>query len=189
MRKRTPVSIDLKERMFFLYHSNRIEEIQIPLERYAAFEESSYSEIKGHAEALDYLLDNYREELTERDICVMHGLLTHGLLSPERSGVYRTCKVWIGGREGLNTLVIQPAMERLITKAKKAKTADQCWEIHDNFEHIHPFVDGNGRTGRLILNWLRLHNGLKFYTVSSQDKTRLAYYDNISRRPFDLFDK
>lgn len=52
-----------------------------------------------------------------------------------------------------------------------------CWDAHHRFEHIHPFWDGNGRTGRLWMNALRLSLGLPWLTVRYDD--RFSYYRSI----------
>lgn len=52
-----------------------------------------------------------------------------------------------------------------------------CWEMHHRFEWVHPFWDGNGRTGRLWMNSLRLSLGLPWLTVRYDD--RFAYYRSI----------
>ncbi len=54
-----------------------------------------------------------------------------------------------------------------------------AWHYHDWFEAIHPFIDGNGRTGRLILNNIRLLFGLPWLIVLYSEKWQ--YYDNIRK--------
>jgi Fic family protein len=54
---------------------------------------------------------------------------------------------------------------------------DWAWRMHDEFESAHPFVDGNGRTGRLLLNVLRLRAGLPWATVLESRKH--DYYRTI----------
>lgn len=72
-----------------------------------------------------------------------------------------------GAREALALFEIEPAADR----------AAALWDLHHEFEHIHPFFDGNGRTGRLWLNALRLAAGLPWLTVWAADRQR--YYAAI----------
>lgn len=55
-----------------------------------------------------------------------------------------------------------------------------AWRIHHEFECVHPFVDGNGRAGRLLLNALRLDAGLPWLTVHPGDEQH-EYYRAIRR--------
>jgi fido (protein-threonine AMPylation protein) len=57
-------------------------------------------------------------------------------------------------------------------------TDEESWDFHYAFETIHPFIDGNGRTGRLWLNAIRIQCGLPWITVMYND--RYQYYDAIS---------
>lgn len=64
-----------------------------------------------------------------------------------------------------------------LSAAVKADPEGWCWEMHHRFEWIHPFWDGNGRTGRLWMNALRLSLGLPWLTVCYED--RFSYYRSI----------
>ena len=161
----------------FIYNSNRIEEIDYPKSIYG--KDTLISEVKGHSDAYDYMVANSNKKLTEKHILMMHKLLTNELLPTETSGHYRKCRVFIGGREGTLAIAIKQEMQQLIKLCNKARSEKQCWNCHDEFEIIHPFVDGNGRTGRLILNWLRLHNGYPIFVVKHTDDMRWDYYRKI----------
>jgi len=161
----------------FIYNSNLIEEIGFDKKEYKDWDSSSYPEISGHAMATDYMLQNCSTQLSEYTILVMHGMLTRGLVPSKYRGAYRDCMVYIGGHEGLPPVGIKPAMSQLIRHAAVAKTEQDCWNIHHEFEVIHPFIDGNGRTGRLILNWMLLHNKRPFKIIDIKD--RFTYYDQI----------
>lgn len=177
------MTVTMKQKIDFIYNSNLIEAIDYPQGLYIDWVESKIPEIQSHAFALDYVLENCKKELTQNKILKIHRLLTNGLLSDEESGHYRKCNVTIGNSYGTIPIAIKPEMENLIKMIKKAKTYEDCWECHNEFEVIHPFIDGNGRTGRLILNWLLLKNKLKFEVIKVEN--RLAYYTSIKKYRFD----
>ncbi len=107
-----------------------------------------------------------------------------------RSGKYRKCKVWVGPHDGimkgcLHHRQIPRAMKQLWKEIKSLDLEEEIdekeyiiWSIHHEFETIHPFVDGNGRTGRLLLNWLSLNHLKEFSIVQSSKK--MKYYDRIN---------
>ena len=171
------VDISQNKKIEFIFNSNKIEEIYLNRDRYKALDNSQFPEISGHAIALDYMLENYKNPITEYAIQVMHGFLMKGLVESKYCGHYRNIPVYIGGHEALPAIAIKPAMEKLVTMAANATTEEECWNAHHEFEHIHPFIDGNGRVGRLILNWVRLRAGLKFHIVYERD--RWKYYESI----------
>lgn len=102
-------------------------------------------------------------------------------------GEYRQCNVFVSGKPKMNPVDVRPAMLDLTAAIlntlysslynPEILTEEWCWEMHHRFEHIHPFIDGNGRTGRILLNQLRLRAGLPWYTVKYED--RFEYYRSI----------
>ena len=160
----------------FLYNSNLIEGINYPFINYNKAN-TKILEIKGHSNAFEYMIKNCSENLIESKILKMHKLLTEGLLELKYSGKYRDCNVFIGGGMGSYPSQIKKEMKDLIKMTKLVKTLQDCWDCHHEFEKIHPFVDGNGRIGRLILNWLCLKNHFPFQIIKIEN--RAAYYHEI----------
>lgn len=142
----------------------------------------------GHMSAARNVRD--REIWYPREI---HFTLMHGILDIGQAGVYRSVDVYIGGSAapspGRHLFAHIERFEGIAALGpKKDQSAeDFCWEAHHYFECTHPFIDGNGRTGRLILNGLRLRHGLPWLTISEGDE-QMVYYRAIQRYRKEFFD-
>jgi len=170
-----------KKELDFIYNSNMIENIVYDRSLYGIDEdklEHPIPEITGHKRAFQYMKERCRiKSPSEADILAMHKLLTKELLDENNAGCYRTKNVTIGGHYGSYPIAIKGEMRFLIKMFKEARSIDQIWDCHNEFETIHPFIDGNGRTGRLILNWLMLFNKYKLHIV--EHEKRFKYYEII----------
>ncbi len=103
---------------------------------------------------------------------------------PEKfPGEYRQVRVQVGGAEKMRPVEVRPAMADLLRithgypRDYRMRSEAAYWGYHYEFERIHPFIDGNGRTGRLWLNALRLAAGLPWLTVRFEE--RWDYYQAI----------
>lgn len=99
-------------------------------------------------------------------------------------GELRQCRVQVGGEEKMLPTRVRQELPLLVSEVVRNKHYSAvenldlwCWEMHYRFEWIHPFIDGNGRTGRLWMNAVRLSHGLDWATVLYKD--RFAYYRAI----------
>lgn len=109
-------------------------------------------------------------------ILELHRRLMHGIMYD--AGQLRTCEIMIAGHRGIPSVLLNEEMEKLEQGIQKcAGDENEIWNLHHKFEVIHPFSDGNGRVGRMLLNLLRLRAGLTFLIVF-YDK-RQEYYDMI----------
>ena len=95
------------------------------------------------------------DKITPEIIKEIHRIMMIGLpLEPRHRGAWRDIPVYIGGeKKSQPPLVIQRQIEEW---CEKTNTVDRNFDpvtLHIAFEEIHPFVDGNGRVGRLLLNW------------------------------------
>ncbi len=92
-------------------------------------------------------------------------------------GEFRRVPVWIGTEKMPHPLEIQPRllMEFCLPTMRVSPKPD--WKaLHVVYEKIHPFVDGNGRTGRMFMNWTRMRRcGLPVLVIKESE--RFAYYD------------
>ena len=92
-------------------------------------------------------------------------------------GIYRPVRVMVGGEEKVKPALVPARMASLLSRARRHRTGTGIWESHFEFEAIHPFCDGNGRSGRLWMNELRIRAGLPWLTV--QFSERWEYYRHI----------
>lgn len=118
------------------------------------------------------------EDLTLPNILKLHKRIMLKKLGSQ-AGKWRTCRVWVGGREGIPHQEIEQAMELWLSDYFSAATApiprpDIIQQFHVKFEHIHPFIDGNGRTGRMIMNLQRVRAGLEPLNIRAV--SRFVYY-------------
>lgn len=118
-------------------------------------------------------------ELTPHAILKTHKILMlHQPLLPDEKGYFREEDVMIGGRKGMAPASIRYVIEEWCIDAnqsKTLKTEGRIKEDHILYERIHPFVDGNGRTGRIFMNWQRHRAGLPFLVIKESEKQ--AYYE------------
>lgn len=136
-------------------------------------------EAVGHKEAFDLVLEFVKNQtaLSERVIQQIHYLVLAD--KKDDRGVYRRIPVRIMGahHETAQPYLIQPKMEQLLAAyAEKTEhiVTKLAW-FHIEFESIHPFIDGNGRTGRLLVNLELMKAGYPSIDIKFTD--RLAYYN------------
>lgn len=137
-----------------------------------------HMEAIGHREAFQYVQSLVAEgqPLTERVIKDVH----HLVLSDKKDdrGVYRKVPVRImgAGNEPVQPYMIRPMMEQLLERyvSSHDNIVAKLARFHLEFESIHPFIDGNGRTGRLLVNLELMKAGYPPIDIKFTD--RLAYY-------------
>ena len=136
-------------------------------------------EVIGHKEAFDYVKELVRDNipLSENIIKQIHFLVLAD--KKDDRGVYRRIPVRIMGaaHEPVQPYLIQPKMEQLLINFKNSSEhiVTKLARFHIEFEAIHPFIDGNGRTGRLLVNLELMKGGYPPIDIKYMD--RLAYYN------------
>ena len=135
----------------------------------------------GHKDAFEYIIEltDRKTALSERIIKDIHSLVL--MADRENRGVYRRVPVMILGaeHEPPQPYLVPKLMEELVLEYNEKLNTTEMIEavalLHLKFESIHPFVDGNGRTGRLLLNFELMKNG--FLPISIKFTDRAKYYD------------
>ncbi len=172
----------------YTYNSNAIEGNTLTLRetdmvlRGLTIDKKSFREhleVIGHKEAFDYVRELVAENraLSESVIKDIHYLV----LSDKKDdrGVYRRVPVKIMGasHEPCQPYLIIPKMEALLEDYKNSSEdiATKLARFHIEFEAIHPFIDGNGRTGRLLVNLELMKAG--YPAIDIKFKDRLQYYN------------
>ena len=137
-----------------------------------------HMEAVGHKEAFEFVseLVKQNEPLSERIIKQIHFLVLVG--NKDDRGVYRKVPVRIMGakHEPVQPYMIEPKMEELLKKFMEGKEhiITKLARFHIEFEGIHPFIDGNGRTGRLLVNLELMKAGYPPIDIKFTD--RMEYY-------------
>ena len=142
-----------------------------------------HMEAVGHKEAFDYVRELVKEKapLTESIIKQIHYLVLAD--KKDDRGVYRRVPVRIMGahHEPVQPYMIAPKMEQLLLDytASEEHIVTKLARFHIEFEGIHPFIDGNGRTGRLLVNLELMKAGYPPIDIKFTD--RVAYYDAFDK--------
>ena len=124
-----------------------------------------YYEALGHSDAYDYIYKLAKgKEFNEQNIKKLHKLFYHRI-DEAKAGRYRKEKVFISGsRYTLPApdkipVLIKEFIAKMKAAAKKYHPVEYSALVHKEFVFIHPFIDGNGRVARLLMNLILLQNG------------------------------
>ena len=157
-----------------------------------------WREVQNYVEAVNYGFKRINEiPISSRLIKELHAILLKEVRGEHKNpGEYRKSQNWIGGSRPSNAVYVPPIpsivseclsdLEKFINNLK-INTPDliKIAIVHYQFESIHPFLDGNGRTGRIIIPLYLMSRGLinkpYFYISDYIEKNKNAYYDFLSR--------
>ncbi|KAF3922579.1 hypothetical protein AA313_de0200695 [Arthrobotrys entomopaga] len=182
--------------------------VQSPEESLRSTEVRDRREVVNHAGAFIYMIDriiNNDELFSEELICETHRILVHGIDAIHQNapatpyqrygGIYRQVHVSAGSSNFVNPRFIGRAMERFVQELnQKMVTAESSRELDPffiaadacgEFVNIHPFLDGNGRTCRLILNTILLKYAGIVAPIGEQSGEREEYLEIARRRSED----
>ena len=138
-------------------------------------------EVIGYKDAFYYILDIVNEPLTKQVIKDIHSLVL--MHDRENKGVFRRVNVQILGTSHKTSepQEIESNIDKLLVKYEAWKQEHHIIKaialLHLEFESIHPFIDGNGRTGRLLLNFELIKHGLLPVNIKFTDRKK--YYNSF----------
>lgn len=141
-------------------------------------------ETANHFKCIDMIIDEANYLLTEKFIKQLHGILKNGTSDSRKDwfavGDYKRLANEVGGRETTMPENVADEMKALIKSynEKQEKTLEEILEFHVKFEQIHPFQDGNGRVGRLIMFKECLRNNIVPFIIT--EELKLFYYRGLS---------
>ncbi len=144
-------------------------------------------ETTNHFRCIDLIIERTEEKLTEAFIKELHRILKSGTSDSRKDwfavGEYKRLPNEVGGRETCLPEDVSKEMKALLKEynAKKQKSFDDILDLHHRFECIHPFQDGNGRVGRLIMFKECMANGHVPFIIS--DDLKLFYYRGLQQWP------
>ncbi|MEO6245653.1 MAG: Fic family protein [Opitutaceae bacterium] len=185
--------------------SSQIEGTQSSLSELLLFENEAatgaalddVTEVSNYVAAMEHGLKRLQEgfPLSLRLLKEVHGvLLAKGRGSEKQPGEFRSSQNWIGGSRPGNALFVPPPPDQVIACMGSLELFLHNHEVpsliraglaHAQFETIHPFLDGNGRTGRLLVTMLLCHDGVLtqplLYLSLFLKSHRSTYYDLLQR--------
>ncbi|GEM54280.1 DNA-binding protein [Flavobacterium branchiophilum] len=140
----------------------------------------------NHVEAIAYIKQLVERNfyINERELLSVHNLILRGIM-PEDAGRYRNVQVMIKGSSHLppQPYLVAKQMEDYFIWMEQQKNKLHpvvlAAEMHERLVTIHPFIDGNGRTSRLIMNFILLQHGYVIANIKGDYDTRMKYYQTL----------
>ena len=140
-------------------------------------------ETTNHFRCIDLIIDRAEEKLTESLIKELHSILKMGTSDSRKDwftvGDYKRLPNEVGGNETTAPEDVHREMRALLKgyNGKKRKSFEDIIDLHQRFEAIHPFQDGNGRVGRLVMFKECLANGYVPFIIT--EELKMFYYRGL----------
>lgn len=204
--KRIQDALDIE----YTYESNRIEGNTLTLQEtdlvvnegvtISGKSMREHLEAINHAQAIEFIKDIAKDniEVTERLIKEIHAIVLHGI-DRDNAGRYRNVPVMISGSRHTppQPYLIIPQMEAFICEYNRKVEVNEhpviiAAYLHDELVKIHPFIDGNGRTSRLLMNLYLLSKGYIIVNLKGDNESKRAYYmalekSHTENSPIDFY--
>lgn len=142
-------------------------------------------ETVNHFRCIDLIIDHAQDSLTESLIKELHAILKSSTADSRKEwfavGEYKRLPNEVGGNETTVPEDVKRQIKALLKEynAKKKKSFDDILDLHQRFETIHPFQDGNGRVGRLVMFKECLANGFVPFIIT--DELKMFYYRGLQQ--------
>lgn len=185
-----------KVQIEFTYHSNHMEGSRLSHDQTRYIFETNTVDAPGgavnvddiletvnHFRCIDLIIDQAEHPLTESLIRQLHLVLKSGTADSRKGwfavGAYKKLANEVGGRETTAPEDVPKAIKALLGDYRQLGkiSLDDLLDFHYHFESIHPFQDGNGRVGRLILFKECLRNGIVPFII--EDDMKMYYYRGL----------
>ena len=140
-------------------------------------------ETANHFRCIDYIIDHAEERLSEALVQELHRILKTGTSDSRKEwfnvGDYKRLPNEVGGQSTCPPDQVHPQMKALLKafNDKPRKTLEDILDLHCQFERIHPFQDGNGRVGRLLMFKECLSNHIVPFIIT--EELKLFYYRGL----------
>ncbi|MBC7488397.1 MAG: Fic family protein [Cytophagaceae bacterium] len=177
----------------YTYESNRIEGNTLTLQETALVVEKGltisgkslqeHMEAINHTHAIEYVKDLVKDPIAinETHLLNIHSLILQSI-DNSHAGKYRNVQVLISGAQYVppQPYLVDKQMEDFFiwyeTEKNNLHPVILSAELHERLVTIHPFIDGNGRTSRLLMNLVLLQNGYPIAILKGDAESRLQYY-------------
>jgi Fic family protein len=142
----------------------------------------------NHKEAIAYVkhLIDKNTDISEREVLSVHNLILRGI-DQQNAGKYRNVQVMIKGSSHMPPapFLVPKQMEDYFIwyqmNKNKLHPVVLAAEMHERLVTIHPFIDGNGRTSRLVMNLILLKHGYVIANIKGDSASRMAYYTSLEK--------
>ena len=140
-------------------------------------------ETVNHFRCIDYIIDHATDKLSESHLKQLHLILKTNTSDSQKSwfavGDYKKLANEVGGNETVQPEDVHKEIKSLLANYNATKNVqlDDILDFHVQFERIHPFQDGNGRIGRLLMFWQCLQSGHVPFIIT--EELRFFYYRGL----------
>ena len=140
-------------------------------------------ETVNHFRCIDLIIDRAEETLSEELMKTLHGILKSGTSDSRKEwfsiGDYKRLPNEVGGERTCEPELVHDSMQRLLAEynSQPYHTLEDILDLHVRFEKIHPFQDGNGRVGRLVMFKECLRSGIVPFIIT--DELKMFYYRGL----------